>query len=422
MDAYYSDTNNGLHYDLRLDLDPKSHFLSVSGSIAYHSPQNRLERARFFLHHQFEIQRIEGRRVLGYQFERMASPSHPTLSQAAALDVYFSPPLRLDETVLISFAYQGTLTQWPAETANIVSADWVELGMYLPWFPLQFTDCPANLTFTLKVFCPSQYQVGSYGRGKILDGAWYFEWPHPTSDIVLAAGSSLKNTHFESDSNRVTLSSATLSQTEAAQLGEGLLWTLERYSGWYGRIRPNEMTVIESPRKLGGGYARRGLIVLAGQHNMRLRDEPAAFMRYLGHEAAHGWWWEAPSATWEDWLNESFAEYSALLALRERFGSEVFERFLLRKQERTSGTIPLWGFERRDLSSPEKQTLVERLLHDKGPLLLHALAQRIGNPRYLELCRARLWSGVTNTGHLLDLLEELEDAQTRRWFEAELKR
>ncbi|MBE0699380.1 MAG: hypothetical protein IH586_20855, partial [Anaerolineaceae bacterium] len=181
MDAYYSDTNNGLHYDLRLDLDPKAHFLSVSGSMAYHSPQDRLERARFYLHRQFKIQRVEGRRVQGYHFETTADVSIPFLSQAAVLDVYFSPPLRRDETVLISFEYQGALSQWPAESANLIRPDWVELGIFLAWYPLQFRDRPSDLTFTLKAYCPSGYQVSSYGRGKMLDGAWYFEWPHPTN-------------------------------------------------------------------------------------------------------------------------------------------------------------------------------------------------------------------------------------------------
>jgi hypothetical protein len=421
MEAYYSDTNNGLHYDLRLDLDPQTHFLSVSGSIAYHSPQNRLERARFYLHRQFAIQRVEGRRVLGYQFETQTTESVPFLAQAAVLDVYFSPPLRRDETVLISFEYQGNLTEWPAESANLISPDWVELGMYLPWFPLQFTDRPTDLTFTLKAYCPSSYQVSSYGRGDMLDGAWYFEWPHPTNDIVFAAGKNLQNYTFESDSNRVTLAISTFSPLAATKLGEDLLWSLERFSGWFGRTRPNELTLIESPRKLGGGYARRGLIVLGGMKEADYLDQHAAYLRYLGHEAAHSWWWEAPTNSWEDWLNESFAEYSALLALRERFGSEVFETFLTRKNERLAGTRPLWEFERSDISTPEKQNLVERLLYDKGPLLLHALAQRIGNQRYLELCRARLWSGVTTTAHLLDLLEELEGGETRGWFETELK-
>jgi len=42
------------------------------------------------------------------------------------------------------------------------------------------------------------------------------------------------------------------------------------------------------------------------------------------------WWANAPVNSWEDWLNESFAEYSALMAVRELFGAERFEASSLR--------------------------------------------------------------------------------------------
>jgi hypothetical protein len=255
----------------------------------------------------------------------------------------------------------------------------------------------------------------------MLDRSWYFNWPHPTNDIVVAVGKDLSSRLFESDSSQVIINTTTLGKATADHLGEELLWVLDRFSGWFGRIRPNQLTVIESPRKLGAGYSRRGMIVLAGMNERDFLDQREAYLRYLGHEAAHTWWWEAANDTWEDWLNESFAEYSGLLALRERFGSETFKQFLRKKSDRLNGIQPMWEFSRRDTSTPEKQSQVERLLYDQGPLLLHALAQRIGSQRFLELCRARLWSGVTTTAHLLDLIEELEDEETRRWFEARLK-
>jgi hypothetical protein len=427
MESPYSDTNSGLHYDLRLNLDPKAHYVAVAGSLAYHSPQARLERARFYLHRQFVIERMEGRRILGYHYENTPSTIRSNLPQAGILDVYFNPPLVKNETALIQFQYQGRITDWPADSANIVTPDWAELGQHLPWFPLQYGDAPSNLTFSLKVTCPPEYQVSSYGSSALEDGAWYFNWSHPTSDIVVAAGPSLQTRLFESDSNRVYIHYTTFQETAAIRLGEELLWALERYSGWYGPIRPAEFTLIESPRALGGGYARRGLVVLGGLTDRDYLDQPDAFLRYLGHEAAHAWWWEAATGTWEDWLNESFAEYSSLLAVRERYGADTFERFLDRKRERAPKNIPLWGFSRADSSSPEqkanqeKQVIVEHMLYDKGPLLLHELAERIGNLRFLELCRAMLWSGVTDTAHFLDLLEEVEDSETRRWMDNRLK-
>jgi hypothetical protein len=417
----YTNTNSGLHYDLRLELDPPNHYIAVTGSLAYHSPQAGLERARFYLHRQFNIQRIEGRRVEGYHFETAPESGIYLLPQAGILDIYFSPSLGKHETVLIQFEYQGIITDWPAESANVVTPGWAELGLYLPWFPFQYNGAPSSLTFTLKVACPPEYHVSSYGPYAQEDGAWYFNWPHLTNDIVVVAGDNLKPHLFESDTNRVFLNSATLNDDTSLKVGEDMLWVLERFSGWFGPTRPAEFTLIESPRSLGGGYARRGMVVLSGLSDHEYLEQREAYLRYLAHEAAHAWWWEAPSGTWEDWLNESFAEYSGLLAVRERNGVEIFEQFLSRKKERSPDALPLWGFDRNDVSTPEKQALVERILYDKGPLLLHALAERIGYQRFLELCRARLWSGVTDTSHFLDLLEEIEDSETRIWMEKLLK-
>jgi hypothetical protein len=433
----YSDTNSGLHYDLRLDIDPGSRSIFVSGSIAYHSPIHRLERARFYLHRQFVLNRVEGRRVLGYQFsspqetaegtgflsgEQPVYHSHASFTpQASVLDIYFDPPLRKNETTIIQLEYHGNINVWPAESTSIITNDWVELGASLPWFPTQFDSGFSDLTFTLKINTPASFLAASYGRPATLNGEWYFEWPHPTKDIIAVAGSSLQSYSFESDTNRVYLSTSTFDQSAANQLGEDLLWLLERFSGWFGPVRPSEITLIESPRKLGGDYAQRGLIVISGTNQQDYLEQREVFLHRLAHETAHAWWWEAAIGEWEDWLNESFAEYSALLAIRERFGVDSFHRLLSAKRERANGTQPLWEFQRGDVSSPEKQTQVERLLLDTGPLILDELSQRIGPARFLELCRARIWSGVMTTQHLLDLLEELEDKSTRQWLEEQIR-
>lgn len=421
MELPYSDTNAGLHYDLSLDLDPRRQYLSVRGSAAYHSPRAHLERARFYLHRQFSIQRLDGGRVMGYHYDLLSGAGLPFMPQAAVLDVYFNPPLKNGETALIQFEYSGSLTDWPVESPNVVTPEWVEMGLYLPWFPVQYDRGPSDLTFTLKVTAPAGYQVASFGRPAFQDGAWFFNWPHPTNDIVVAAGPTLESLEFSSTPNHVILNASTFSQATAAHLGEDLLGSLERFAGWFGPTRPSDFTLIESPRALGGGYARRGLVVLGGLTDQDYTAQREAYLRYLAHEAAHAWWWQAPARTWEDWLNESFAEYAALMAVRERFGTETFERFLERKRERAKETGPLWEFNRAGGETIEKQTAVERMLYDKGPLLLHELDERLGNTRFLELCRAMLWSGVTTTAHFLDLLEEVEDAPTRGWMEGRLK-
>ena len=415
-----------LHYDLRLLLDPARQHINVSGSLVFHATKGGAHRASFYLHRELIVKTLEGRGVSGYHFEVLPNEDPlPFFPEAGTLDVYFDPPLAANRSALIEFEYEGRITRWPDYSCNLLTPEWVEMGLYLPWFPLLF-DNTASLTFTLQVTCPPGYTVASYGSPERQGDTWYINWPHPTNDIVLAAGHNLRTQVFESESNRVLLHSVSLGDEAAALLGEDMLWTLERFSGWFGPIRPAEFGLIQSPRPMGGGYSRRGLVVMSDLNEHEFLDQREGYLRYLAHEAAHAWWYSAPVASWEDWLNEGFAEYSALMAIRERLGQDTFERYLERKRKQVGetlpdGSVPLWGFNRTDTATAAKQELVETQLYSKGPLLLHELSNRIGVRRFLDLCRGMQWAGVNTTGHFLDLLEEVEGAEVRAWMEESLK-
>ena len=453
-----NETNARLHYDLRLWVNPLAQQVRISGSLVYHAPPQGASQARFYLNKGLKVRSIEGRRVLGYHFELKPKQPLPTwLPESGTLDVHFDPPLAGNNAALVQFELEGRL--------NLPSRDWIELSLPLAWYPVYVpgesssADGPTNpaegfigaphagssaegrapalfstdgaggaapeLTFTLQVTCPAGYAAASLGETSQQGDTWHFNWPHPTNDIVVVVGRHLRSRSYESESNRVQLHSVSLGDEAAGLLGEDLLWALERFAGWFGPVRPAEFTVIQSPRVLGQGYARRGLVVLANLSEKEYLDQREAYLRCLAHEAAHTWWWAAPSASWEDWLNESFAEYSALMAIRERYGAEIFNRRLERKREqaheRLATSLPLWGFDRTDTTTAEKLALVEAQLYDKGPLLLHELAERTGHRRFIDLCRAMQWSEVHTTAHFLDLLEEVEDTPTRTWMEEMLK-
>jgi hypothetical protein len=360
----------------------------------------------------------------------------PGLANSGTLDVHFDPPLAANAAAMIQFAFEGRLA--------LPSRDWVELNLPLAWYPVAALNgasafspegegpirldgsgsAAADLTFTLQVSCPAGYAPGSLGAVSQHDDTWHFDWPHPTNDIVVVVGRHMRSRSYESESNRVQLHSVSLGDEAAGLLGEDLLWALERFSGWFGPVRPAEFTVIQSPRARGQGYARRGLVVLADLSEQDYLDQREEYLRCMAHEAAHTWWWAAPSASWEDWLNESFAEYSALMVIRERYGLDIFNQRLEQKRAQVhqrAASLPLWGFDRTDTTTAEKLALVEAQLYHKGPLLLHDLAERIGRRRFIDLCRAMQWSEVRSTAHFLDLLEEVEDSAIRGWLEDTLK-
>ena len=44
------------------------------------------------------------------------------------------------------------------------------------------------------------------------------------------------------------------------------------------------------------------------------------YFKYIAYELAHLWWCKSNPNSWEDLLNESFAEYSVRMELRKVFG------------------------------------------------------------------------------------------------------
>lgn len=76
------------------------------------------------------------------------------------------------------------------------------------------------------------------------------------------------------------------------------------------------------PRTNGASYSRLGFAVI----NAGSSDEGR--FSTLAHEIVHFRWAGAKTSTWEDWLNKSFAEHSALMVFEEKYGADKFiERF-----------------------------------------------------------------------------------------------
>ena len=167
----------------------------------------------------------------------------------------------------ILFEYEGNLTEWPENSANVITEDWVELGMYLPWFPSGFIS--GYFTYEIEAECDPAYQLRSYGSYTKTNGTWHFKRTIPTFDIVLIASKRLKTMERESGSNRVIFHYQSLRDRTAEKLSKDLAGVLDLYEEWFGGDKKGGiLTVIQSPREKGDDYARKGLITLS-----RLTDE-----------------------------------------------------------------------------------------------------------------------------------------------------
>jgi hypothetical protein len=180
------------------------------------------------------------------------------------------------------------------------------------------------------------------------------------------------------------------------------------FRGWFGAVPTKKLAIVFAERKSGGGYLRGGFMSLLFDSDYR------GLVQYAAHEMAHSWWGRGDANTWQDWLNESFAEYSAVMLMRDWHGRAVSDEILARYEREAQQAKPIWGFDRNDRAA-------QATLYRKGPLLLSRLEARVGEPTFRRLLAALVTRQVRTTDEFLATVEELTSAEVRRGFEQELK-
>jgi aminopeptidase N len=142
---------------------------------------------------------------------------------------------------------------------------------------------------------------------------------------------------------------------------------------------------VYSPRDWGQGFARPGMIVMSEGRVLRaLEEDPkTSFLKGNAHEAAHFWWRDGFGQG--DWINETFAEYFALLALRAEQGERPFRNDLEEKREAVRALpedAPAIAVVPND-NSGDGYTI----RYDKGALMLEAFREHLGDEIFSRACR-----------------------------------
>ena len=112
----------------------------------------------------------------------------------------------------------------------------------------------------------------------------------------------------------------------------------------------------------------------------------------FAHEIAHQYWGTAvkTSSYDEQWLEESFAEYSAALLLKKFQGDAVFNRLVAHwrgnaKEAMNTAPIPLAN----RIATPNAEDWQRfYLLYSKGPFLLHTLHKQVGDETFLTFLKS----------------------------------
>ena len=160
------------------------------------------------------------------------------------------------------------------------------------------------------------------------------------------------------------------------------------YENLYGPFPYGDLHVAQMYPGSGYGQSPPSLIQLDGLSFQSQADLESDFLHeFLSHEIGHQYW--AHCIGWANdndvWLSESFAEYSAGLYVQALLGEKRFQQKMSTWKQRAREGDPVAPIALASLVSGDNSGRYrERLIYNKGPLVVHMMRTQLGNENYVK--------------------------------------
>ena len=401
--AVVEDTNAPTvkRYDILLDIDVEKKTLAVTltAQIDFKGSKS----IDFTLWKYSDIKHIRSKnKELAYSFDTKAKSSNTYIRQGA--------PLRLTVpkkkgVCSITFDYTCNLDSLDTWMSSM-EKDWVQLGYYVAWFPVNSDS--RDFTANVSVSINDGYTVSGSGIVEHKDDKWEMLQPWGGFDLQIVASPTLKSKKMTSDGRTFEVVYTDFADADADSALLACSEALQFYTRLFKTNPSNDyMKFLVVPRR-GGGISRKNFIAYATK---RFNEH---FKTAIGHEMGHFWWNKAPTFSWEDWLNEGFAEFSMLWYIKCHFDKHVFDCYIEACRENARHACPIYEVDR---DAPEAYDA----LYNKGALLLYDLEQKVGEQRFFEFMQGVAEREITSTTLLLDYAEEVFGKEIRKWIENRIK-
>lgn len=308
----------------------------------------------------------------------------------------FRPPCKKiivncdNSTDCIKILYTGIISGWH----NSITESFISLNLYSAWFPVvdNFETVEKNVLIKnipdfmlLKGIMTEQgwkYKCDSFDCNLLA----VKNWNRQSSSV----NGSVFNVHFDDKvDGKESKSKIMLKMVEDI---------LKSYIELLGnvRIKPCEFDIlISSDEASQGGYCRENLVVLS-----ELAEDELYTEHHLAHELAHVWSTGADVFSWEDWLNETFAETMALYHIKEKFGETVYGTYI---SKLTQEVDELPAIKTIDGSRPSG-------VHEKGTYLMHKVGEEFGVDKLINLVNIFIKLEEKNTENFLSRVRNSEIA------------
>lgn len=393
-------------YQGKLMINPEQGRIHAKLNISYQVMHHDTDELILYIHKDMMVNEITCQPMSQYHLEDTISDWCPFITDSKKLSISLTHTIGVGETIEIYLDYEGCIGNSLQWEVNRVTTELVELGSYSPWYPV--TPEFDLACFDIYISLNEDYVVlNGYDLKKVDDHTWHLVQEEPHMDCTIIASHKFQAVEASQHDEKIRIYYMLPEHEQVAnQMYDVCKWLISHYSNLYGEISLQKyLTIANVDRNKGGGYCRPGLIVMTID-----KPEDGVNLRYLAHELAHLWWHLADVNTYEDWLNESFAEYSSLMSVRMREGQERFDYLINRYQEIAKDLPAITSIKRSD-------EVAYHVLYVKGPVLLYHLEQKIGEDLFKQLLKRMFQNKIVNTKDFMTLLSEVTNEKTSNYFE-----
>ena len=257
----------------------------------------------------------------------------------------------------LNIHYHGTLSGF----FGYLQQHLIHFSYYNGWFPIGYdAECPGYV----KMHMDNQWEMihGTYEKA---DQCWYYtvskaDKERHDCNILL-----LNKSYYHSKENNAVRLYYLPEFEEKMQLYYMAYSSIYRfYISLYGVDKIGKMDIVFlCVKEQLGAYYRDGLIVFS-----TVPDNPADVIHGFAHEAGHAYGCGASVETWEDWLNETTAEWSALLYEIENDPDSFSNNIQRYKMQMQGKPLQLRGAEN---SRPDN-------VHEVGTLVYYEIYMQYG--------------------------------------------
>ena len=385
------------HYDIDARFDATSGYLRASVDVTL--PQSQLQpEMSFLLNERYEVNTA----AFGRGVQVTVAPADRPIAGLQTVTVRFDQPPAAPRR--LHFEYEGLAG--PIDDPA-VSAQRIELRLERFWLPMRSDlRLPFSVDADIRGL-PENIEVTTQGKYHRKGSRLTVHRALSDLDLPIAGTPGMTRTSGE-DIEFYTNDPA---DPLVSVMREHAIGAAAFFRKLYGPPQEGPLRVVVVPRAEGGAYARRNFLVLPNYRKPGEAPpafEPANPARTVAHEIEHAWM-PTPMVGGENyWVSESVAEYMAVRYIASAFGEGERDAMLERKRKAAAAAGSLLTERRPDNAA----------LYQKGPLLLIALAGRIGSDQ-LDSILTRRDRPRTHRA-FLDLLTAQAGADVAREFEAQL--